>query len=120
MFYLHASNRTENLLNHLMAVIKADVKRDLFSKELFLVQSQGMERMVCQTMADEFRSFCNFQFMFPLHFLDFIADKIGVRATSDSYERQILTWRIEAHLEYVSVASTMSSPAATLDAITTR
>ena len=102
MFYLHASNRTENLLNHLMAVIRADVKRDLFSKELFLIQSQGMERVVCQTMADEFRSFCNFQFMFPLHFLGFIAEKIGIKNNSESYDRQILTWRIEAHLRNLS------------------
>jgi len=102
MFYLHASNRTENLLHHLGAVIRADVKRALFAKELFLIQSQGMERMVCQTMADEFRSFCNFQFMFPLHFLGFIAEKIGIRNNSDSYDRQILTWRIEAHLRDLS------------------
>ena len=102
MFYLHASNRTENLLHHLGAVIRADVKRALFAKELFLIQSQGMERMVCQTMADEFKSFCNFQFMFPLHFLGFIAEKIGIRNNSDSYDRQILTWRIEAHLRDLS------------------
>ncbi len=102
MFYLHASNRTENLLQHLGAVIRADAGRDFFAREIFLIQSQGMERMICQTMADQFRSFCNFEFMFPLHFLSFIADKIGLKATSDSYDRQILTWRIEAQLRDLS------------------
>jgi len=102
MFYLHASNRTENLLHHLAAVIRADAERDFFAKELFLIQSQGMERIVCQTMADEFRSFCNFQFMFPLHFLRFIAERMGVEVISDGYDRQILTWRIEAHLRDLS------------------
>ncbi len=102
MFYLHASNRTENLLQHLGAVIRADTGRDFFAREIFLIQSQGMERMVCQTMADEFRSFCNFEFMFPLHFLSFVAEKIGLRSTSDSYDRQILTWRIEAQLRDLS------------------
>ena len=53
-------------------------------------------------MADEFRSFCNFKFMFPLHFLGFIAETIGVKNTSDCYDRQILAWRIEAHLRNLS------------------
>ncbi len=102
MFYLHTSNRTENLLQHLGAVIRADIRRDLFTRETFLIQSQGMERMVCQTLADEFKCFCNFEFMFPLHFLSFIAERIGVNATSDGYDRQVLTWRIEAHLRDLS------------------
>ncbi|MBW2658302.1 MAG: exodeoxyribonuclease V subunit gamma [Deltaproteobacteria bacterium] len=98
IYYLHTSNRTENLLHHLAAVIRADEQRKLFTEELFLIQSQGMERMVCQTLADEFGSFCNYRFMFPLHFLGFIAEKIGVQTVSAAYERQILTWRIEASL----------------------
>ena len=102
MFYLHASNRTENLLQHLAAVIKADAKGDIFATEMFLIQSQGMERMICQTMADEFGSFCNFNFMFPIHFLNFIADQIGIQAASEGYDRPNLTWRIETLLRDLS------------------
>jgi len=57
---------------------------------------------VCQTLADEFRSFCNFRFMFPLRFLDFIAESLGVEVLSDGYTRQILTWRIELLLRDIS------------------
>jgi len=61
-----------------------------------------MERMVCQTLADEFRSFCNFQFMFPLRFLEFIAEKLDVEVTPNGYARQVLSWRIESHLRDLS------------------
>ncbi len=57
---------------------------------------------MCQTLADEFRSFCNFQFMFPLRLLGFIAEKIGVRVAPDGYDRQVLTWRIEVELRELS------------------
>ena len=70
MFYLHVSNRTENLLCHLAEVMRLDRQQDLFAREMFLIQSQGMERMIAQALADEFRSFCNFKFFLPLDFLD--------------------------------------------------
>ncbi|WP_457576179.1 exodeoxyribonuclease V subunit gamma [Desulfomarina sp.] len=98
MFYLHTSNRTENLLYHLGAVIKADDQRTVFDREIFLIQSQGMERMICQFLADTFRVFCNFQFLFPLHFLETIACQLGLQTDFDGYDRQVFAWRIEAGL----------------------
>ncbi|MFT5699059.1 MAG: exodeoxyribonuclease V gamma subunit [Desulforhopalus sp.] len=95
MFYLHVSNRTENLLHQLAEVIRVDKQPDLFSGELFLIQSQGMERMVAQTLADEFSSFCNFQFHLPLDFLSMIADRLDMGITPDGFGRQTLTFRIE-------------------------
>lgn len=95
MFYLHVSNKTENLLSQLAEVIRIDKQPDLFSAELFLIQSQGMERMVAQTLADEFTSFCNFQFFLPLDFLSRIADHLDMGITSDGFNRQTLTFRIE-------------------------
>lgn len=98
MFYLHVSNRTENLVRHLCEVIRMDRQLSLFDTELFLIQSLGMERMVAQTLADEFTCFCNFQFFLPLDFLTGIADKIGLDLTSDGYQRQIMSWRIDSLL----------------------
>lgn len=98
MFYLHVSNRTENLLRHLIEVMRADRQVDIFATELFLIQSQGMERMIAQTLAEEFQSFCNYRFFLPLEFLKFIADKLGNGQSSDAFTRQILTWRIEGLL----------------------
>ncbi len=98
MFYLHVSNRTENLLRHMAEVIRVDRQPDLFAKELFLIQSQGMERMIAQTLADEFRCFCNFKFFLPLDFLGFVADSLGMGISPDGFQRQILTWRIDGLL----------------------
>ena len=101
MFYLHLSNRTENLLRHLTEVIRVGCRRSLFEKEVFLIQSQGMERMISQAMAAAFRSWCNFQYLLPLDFLTDIAGKLGLHITPDSYDRGILAWRIEALLREV-------------------
>ncbi len=98
MFYLHLSNRTENLLRHLTEVIRVGGRRSLFEKEVFLIQSQGMERMISQAMAAAFRSWCNFQYLLPLDFLADIAGRLGLHITPDSYDRGILAWRIEALL----------------------
>lgn len=98
MFYLHVSNRTENLLRHLCEVIRVDKQPRLFDKELFLIQSQGMERMVAQTLADEFISFCNFHFFLPLDFLNTVAARIGTEVGTDGFQRQVLSWRIESLL----------------------
>jgi len=102
MFYLHVSNRTENLLRHLAEVIRTDKQPDLFAQELFLIQSQGMERMIAQTMADEFRSFCNFEFFLPIDFLGFVADKLGMGVSPDGFQRQTLTWRLDGLLRDLS------------------
>ncbi|MGW8195224.1 MAG: exodeoxyribonuclease V subunit gamma, partial [Desulforhopalus sp.] len=101
MFYLHVSNRTENLLHHLAEVIRVDRQPDIFAAELFLVQSQGMERMIGQTMADEFGSFCNYRFYLPLDFLSGIAEKLGMGVSPDGFSRQTLGWRLEALLRDV-------------------
>ena len=98
MFYLHLSNRTENLLRHLTEVIRVGERRSLFEKEVFLIQSQGMERMISQVMAAAFRSWCNFQYLLPLDFLTDIAGRLGLHITPDSYDRGILAWRIESLL----------------------
>ena len=104
MFYLHVSNRTENLLRHMAEVIRVDKQPDFFASELFLIQSQGMERMISQSLADAFHSFCNFKFFLPLDFLSFIADRLGQGISPDGFTRQILTWRLDGLLRDVSGA----------------
>lgn len=102
MFYLHVSNRTENLLRHMAEVMRADKQPDLFAKELFLIQSQGMERMIAQTLADEFRCFCNFKFFLPLDFLGFVAYRLRMGISPDGFQRQILAWRLDGLLRDLS------------------
>jgi len=95
MFYLHVANRTENLLRHLAHILMEGELRDIFAPELFLIQSQGMERMVAQSLADQFGSFCNFQFFLPLDFLGFIAKRLDLGISPDGFGRQLLTWRLD-------------------------
>ena len=97
-FFLHASNRTEDLLEHLAAVLQSAPQKSLFGAELFLIQSQGMERVVSQNLADRFGSFCNFRFYLPLNFLGHVADLLDLGISPDGFDRGILTWRIEALL----------------------
>jgi exodeoxyribonuclease V gamma subunit len=104
MFFLHASNKTENLLRHLAALIEADPPEDLFDKEYILVQSQGMERMISQYMAEYFTSWCNYRFLLPLSFLRDIAEKLGMEITPDSFDRTVLCWRIEEKLRDIEDA----------------
>ncbi len=101
MYYLHVSNRTENLLQHLSELIRVD-KQSFFNRELFLIQSQGMERMIGQFLAEKFCSFCNFGFFLPLDFLEFIAGKLDLQILSDGYRRHILVWRLDGLLRDIS------------------
>lgn len=102
MFFLHTSNRTENLLSHLSHVIEVDERRSLFEKELILIQSQGMERIISQTLADYFGSWCNFEYHLPLDFLHLISQKLDLDFTADGFNRESLVWRIESLLRDVS------------------
>lgn len=83
---------------HMAEVMRVDRQPSLFATELFLIQSQGMERMIGQSLADEFRCFCNYKFFLPLDFLEFIADRLGLGISPDGFQRQTLTWRLDGLL----------------------
>lgn len=98
MLYLHVSNRTENLLVHLAEVLRLAEKKNIFAPEYLLIQSQGMERIISQTLADRFGCWCNFSFCMPLQFVHHCAERFGLEVLPDSYERKIMLWRIEEQL----------------------
>jgi exodeoxyribonuclease V gamma subunit len=99
MFYLHTSNKTENLLRQLAEVIRLDSQTDIFSQELFVIQSKGVERMVSQNLADAFGGFANYRYFFPLDFLCYIAEQLGMTIRPDGFLRQTLLWRLYELLE---------------------
>ncbi len=101
MFYLHLSNRTENLIRHLAEVLGLDEERDPFSREYFLIQSQGMERMLSQRLADTFTSWCNYQYMLPTRFFALMGDRLDVAAGPEDYEREKVCWHLENILRRV-------------------
>jgi exodeoxyribonuclease V gamma subunit len=102
MFFLHLSNRTENLLTHLVEILHTQPRRDLFAKEVFLIQSQGMERMLSQRLAEAFTVWCNFEYMLPTRFFDLMASRMGMVINPDAFDRDALTWRIDGLLHQVA------------------
>jgi len=95
MFILHSSNKTENLLIHLTTVLKNDPLTNPFEKEVFLIQSQGMERWLSQQLAKEFGVWCNFEFLFPGKFFSTIANTINQQLNDGLFDRDIMLWRFE-------------------------
>jgi len=102
MFHLHLSNRTENLLARLIAVLRDQPRRDLFAREVFLIQSQGMERMLSQRLADAFAVWCNFEYLLPTRFFEIMAARMDLALSPDAFNREALAWRIDALLHQIA------------------
>ncbi|MFZ2407503.1 MAG: exodeoxyribonuclease V subunit gamma, partial [Methylobacter sp.] len=98
MFILHSSNKTENLVAHLSAVIENSPLASPFAKEVFLIQSQGMERWLSQQLASQFKVWGNYEFLFPGKFFSSLAQNIDSRLSDEAFERNLMLWRIEALL----------------------
>ncbi|MDD5276567.1 MAG: exodeoxyribonuclease V subunit gamma [Methylovulum sp.] len=98
MFILHSSNKTENLVAHLSAVIANAPLDSVFAKEVFLIQSQGMERWLSQQLATQFQMWGNYEFLFPGKFFSSLAKKIKLTLSDEAFERHLMLWRIEALL----------------------
>lgn len=101
MFYLHLSNRTENLIRQLSEVLSLAEDRDPFSPEYFLIQSQGMERMLSQQLSERFVSWCNYEYMLPTRFFSLMADRLGMEPGVDDYAREKVCWHLEGILRRV-------------------
>ncbi len=95
MFYLHSSNKTENLLEHLLAVIQAAPLSSPFSKEMFLIQSQGMERWLSQQLASRLQVWANAIFLFPGKFFSTLAEQLDSRLNDAALDRNLMLWRFE-------------------------
>ncbi|MGA7279427.1 MAG: exodeoxyribonuclease V subunit gamma [Desulfocapsaceae bacterium] len=95
MFFLHSSNRTENLAGQLAEVIDQSGTPSLFRKTLFLVQSRGMERMLSQYLADTFGVWGNSAYLLPMQFIDYLCNAFKLEMDSSSFDRRVLTWRLE-------------------------
>jgi|WetSurSiteA1Bulk_404760.scaffolds.fasta_scaffold00165_3 exodeoxyribonuclease V gamma subunit len=98
MFILHSSNKTENLVAHLTTVISSAPLSSPFEKEVFLIQSQGMERWLSQQLANELKVWGNYEFLFPNKFFSSLADKIDSRLNDAAFDRHLMLWRLEALL----------------------
>jgi len=95
MFILHSSNKTENLLEHLATIIDLAPLSSPLDKEIFLIQSQGMERWLAQQLANKFKTFANFEFYFPGKFFSEMAGQVQQKLKSDTFARELMLWRFE-------------------------
>ncbi|WKJ90403.1 exodeoxyribonuclease V subunit gamma [Methylomonas montana] len=98
MFVLHSSNKTENLLEHLAAVISSSPLSSPFAAEIFLIQSQGMERWLSQQLASRFQVWGHFSYLFPAKFFGELAQKLHADLHDPSFDRHVMLWRFEALL----------------------
>ena len=98
MFILHNSNKTENLLIHLTTVLQTAPLATPFDKELFLIQSQGMERWLSQQLAAQFKVWGNYEFLFPGRFFNTLAQKIDSKLNAENFDRELMVWRFEKQL----------------------
>jgi exodeoxyribonuclease V gamma subunit len=96
-FTLHTSNKTENLFSHLAMVLERPLSSP-FKEELFLIQSQGMERWLLQMLADRFGVWGNYQFLFPARFFNTLSFQIGRGLNPAAFERENMVWRFEQAL----------------------
>lgn len=97
MFVLHTSNRAENLLEHLVKILEAP-QRSVLAKEMFLIQSQGMERWLSQQLAERAGLWGNFEYLFPAKFFNNMSEKLDLKLNQQSFSREGLLWQFEALL----------------------
>lgn len=95
MFILHSSNKTENLLIHLTTVIENAQLSNPLDKEVFLIQSQGMERWLSQQLTDNFGVWANYEFLFPGKFFSSIAKQVDQQLNDEIFDRDLMLWRFE-------------------------
>lgn len=98
MFILHSSNKTENLVAQLGVMIETLPLKSTLCKEIFLIQSQGMERWLSQQLAQQFNVWANAEFLFPAKFFSSVAKKLNKSLTDELFDRHKMTWRIESIL----------------------
>lgn len=101
MFVLHTSNRAENLLEHLTKILEAP-QQSVLSKEVFLIQSQGMERWLSQQLAERSRLWANFEYLFPAKFFNAMSNKLGLSLEQQAFSRESLLWQFEDMLRDLS------------------
>lgn len=101
MFILHSSNKTENLLVHLTSVIENVPLSNPLDKEVFLIQSQGMERWLSQQLANHFAVWGNYEYLFPGKFFSTIAKKIDSQMNDQIFDRELMLWRFDHLLRHL-------------------
>ena len=108
MLALYPSNKLEHLSFLLTALIKQQPNR-VFTPETILVESPGMQHWVSMQLAKEQGIAMNLDFPLPVRFMWNTARKLlgsDKVPKQSAYRREVLSWRIDALLQDVSLQKT--------------
>ncbi len=106
---LYQSNRLENLIDTLVAIIDAEPLADPMVSEIVVVQNPGMGRWLCQQVARRLNICANFEVPLPASFFwNFFADTMGELPDLSLFERETLLWQIMAGLKELADVSAMA------------
>ena len=83
-------------------VIKSAPLSTPIASEVFLIQSQGMERWLSQQLAAELSVWANYRFLFPAKFFSQMAKAINAELNDADYDRHLILWRLEAMLRQLA------------------
>jgi exodeoxyribonuclease V gamma subunit len=116
LLYVERSNRTENLLEGLAARL-ASHRPDPLSTSVVVVQGQGMERWIAQSIARDYGVCANTEFLFPRNLVEGIflhAEKHVESGTDSSFATPAanLGWEIDRLIWAVArrIAANASAP----------
>ncbi len=93
-FFIHISNRTEQLLEELVELVENALPNPL-TRLPFLIQGQGMERWLAQQLAQRFGVWASGEFLFPHAFFDRLAERFGLTLRLPMLRREVIRWQIE-------------------------
>lgn len=91
---IHTSNRIENLADALAAVLKQPLS-SVFTPEIIVMQSKGMQRWLAMELASRFGVWANCSYPFPNALISQLFKQILPEApTTDSFDPDCMTWQI--------------------------
>jgi len=94
MFYLHQSNRLENLFDALCSIIAEPLPDPLVAEQI-VVQNQGMAQWLSRMIALRTGISANIQFPLPARFMwDILASQLDLTDDIHEFDRVVLLWRI--------------------------
>jgi len=94
MLHIHTSNRLEHLIQAFATVIRSDPQPPL-KQEVIVVQSQGMERWVSMSLAEQLGVWANGYFPFPSTIVwRVFKETLGKLPDTSQFERDVMVWSL--------------------------
>ncbi len=109
MLTLHYHPETEALFEQLYVLLKHASSKPL-ERIPFLIQGRGMERWLQMRLSERMGVFAQGDFLFPVHFFNQTAQRLGLTLSKEDLDREVLRWRIDDVLQ--TMVKESSAPSA--------